>query len=183
MLQTNSYRLTPKRTNRHASRSQANCRCVTRWVETGFVESKFYVARLGLHSPLAILHLQRQTRSIDLDLWFLCVFSLSFFSFVTITHFYLTQEEVEVMIKEDLNLFAELSLHHLLAGIGEVRGTLADAAKGQGVAAVGSLFGQTGSGRVDGRPAVLGAHRVAAVLELVVAGVEGEGLHDVGAGP
>jgi hypothetical protein len=95
---------------------------------------------------------------------------------------YLAQQKVEPVFLKDLALLPELFLDLLLAGPGEVGRALADSAKGEGTALCSDLLGQIGGGLVDGLASVLGASLVAAVGQLVVAGIEGEGLHHVGAG-
>ena len=86
------------------------------------------------------------------------------------------------MLDEDLALFPELGLDLVLAGAGEVGRALADAAEGEGVALGRDLLGVVGRGLVDGGAGELLARVVAAVLQLVVARVEGERLHHVGPG-
>ncbi len=69
-----------------------------------------------------------------------------------------------------------------LAGAAEVGRALRNASESQGSAFGCDLFGEFGGPLVDGVAGVLLGGRVAAVVELVVAGVEGEGLHHVRAG-
>ena len=92
------------------------------------------------------------------------------------------EEEVEAVIDEDLALLPELLLDLVLAGAREVGGALADAAQGEGVPLARHLLGVVGRRLVDGGAGELLAGVVAAVLQLVVARVEGERLHDVGSG-
>lgn len=76
-------------------------------------------------------------------------------------------------------MLPKLLLNRGLGGSGQVARTLADSTQGQGSPLTSHLLGQVGCGLVDGRPGVQLANLVASVVELVVTGVEGEGLHDI----
>ncbi len=69
-----------------------------------------------------------------------------------------------------------------LAGAAEVGRALRNATESQGSSFGCDLFGEFGGSLVDGVAGVLFGGRVTTVVKLVVAGVEGEGLHHVGAG-
>ena len=95
---------------------------------------------------------------------------------------YLAEQKVKVSLDEDLNLLPELGLDFGLSGSAQVGRALGDATEGEGVAFGRDLLGKLGRLLVDGVAGVLLGGGVAAVVQLVVGGVEGEGLHHVGSG-
>ena len=99
------------------------------------------------------------------------------------TAFYLTKEKIEAIVHENFDLFSELFLNGLFANSAQVSRALANSAQCQGAALISDLFGQFGGPVVDSGPRVLLAHRVTPIVQLVIAGVKGKGLHDVTSGP
>ena len=100
---------------------------------------------------------------------------------VSLSH--LAQQEVHPLLHEDVDLLPVLGLHLLLTLPGQIGRALTDPAQHQSVALVGDFSGDLAGLPVDGLHSYLHPGLVAPVDQLVLAGVEGEGLHHVCPGP
>ena len=95
---------------------------------------------------------------------------------------HLAQQEVQPFLHEDFDLLPVLGLDLLLGLAGEVGRALADPTQHQGVSLISHGPRYLAGLPVDGLHPDLHSCLVSSVDELVLAGVEGEGLHDVGPG-